>query len=193
MSLGNITRNKDNSLTKMKMDFDDEGDLNGSTPEIEAYWKERRTGDYKTLNIFIYEQIVGALGVCNFPEEDRPRDEYYLDACHIVADSLPDSGSQGVWNAGGVAVHETGHWFGLFHVWSDECDDEGDLVADTPQQKMPSMAGCSDPDKDSCPDKPGNDNSHNFMDYSGDECVTEFTSGQRARMHNMYHSIRSKK
>lgn len=181
------------------MEFNDEDDLSGSTPAIEAYWKKRRTGDYKTLNIFVYEEISGAQGLCNFPDEDRTPEQYYLDACHVVASSLPGSGSKGAWNAGGAAVHEVGHWFGLLHVWSDSCDDEGDLVADTPQQKAPStVAGdspdgqCAVPEKDSCPNEPGTDNSSNFMDYAGDDCAEGFTQGQRARMHNVYHSIRSK-
>jgi len=197
MKLGNITRNLDNSLTKLSMTFDDEGALNGSTPEIEAFWKKRRTGDYRTLNIFVYEQMTGALGACNFPDEDRTEETFYLDACHIVSDTLPDSGTMGVWNAGGGAVHEVGHWFGLFHVWGDSCEDEGDLVADTPAQRSPSMSTPSSPScegvRDSCPDQAGHDSVHNFMDYSGDDCASEFTAGQKARMHTMFETIRAKK
>lgn len=199
MELGNITRNLDNRLTSLEMEFDDEDDLSGSTPAIEAWWKRRRTGDYKTLNIFVYEKIQGAQGLCNFPDEDRTPENYYLDACHIVADSIPGSGSDSAWNAGGAAVHEVGHWFGLLHVWSDDCDDEGDLVGDTAQQTSPSIVmndsedgRCALKESDSCPGKPGKDNANNFMDYAGDDCAEEFTLGQRARMHNVYHSIRSK-
>lgn len=192
MNLGNITRTRNDNLTKLAIKFDDEDNLSGSTPEIEAWWKSYRTGDYKTLNIFIYQQMENALGICNMPDEDREADTFYLDACHIVADSMPEAHSGGIWNNGASAVHEVGHWFGLLHVWSDSCNDEGDMVHDTAQQIEPSMFGCQNV-TDSCPNKPGKDNSHNFMDYSGDKCQTEFTPGQRNRMHHMYHTIRVRK
>src|SRR5687767_2252508 len=98
MILGDITRTRDSNLTKMEIECDDEDRLGGSTPEIEAFWKKQRTGDYKTLNIFIYQQMSNSLGICNFPDEDRKEDTYYLDACHIVADTMPGSGTGGVWN-----------------------------------------------------------------------------------------------
>jgi hypothetical protein len=192
MILGDVTRTLNDDLVKMEIEFDDEDDLAGSTPEIEAFWRKHRTGDYKSLHIFVYQQMDNALGICNFPDKDRKADTFYLDACHIVADSMPGSGSKGIWNNGGSAVHEVGHWFGLLHTWSESCDDEGDLIYDTPPQIEPSMRGCENV-TDSCPDKPGMAKGNNFMDYSGDECQTEFTAGQKERMHHLWHAIRAKK
>jgi Pregnancy-associated plasma protein-A len=51
-------------------------------------------------------------------------------------------------------VHETGHWLGVYHVFDVQlgCADN-DFVADTPSQKVPSVA--CDIGKDTCPNSPG--------------------------------------
>ena len=73
------------------------------------------------------------------------------------------------YNLGKTAVHEVGHWFGLLHTFQDNtCDsgDAGDFIDDTPRQSV-STDGCP-VGKDSCPDQPGLDPIHNFMDYGTD-------------------------
>ena len=57
--------------------------------------------------------------------------------------------------------------FGLFHVFQGQaCSGAGDMVDDTPIQSI-ATSGCP-ASQDSCPADPGEDNIHNYMDYSYD-------------------------
>jgi len=49
--------------------------------------------------------------------------------------------------------------------------------------------GCPE-GQDSCPDLPGLDPIHNYMDYSYDTCYTMFTAGQTSRMQTMFSAYR---
>ena len=89
---------------------------------------------------------------------------------------------------GDTIVHETGHWMGLFHTFEGGCTPPGDLVADTPYEREPSYA-CNT-HRDTCPDQPGLDPVHNFMDYSWDSCMNQFTPGQVARMDTAFAKYR---
>jgi len=44
--------------------------------------------------------------------------------------------------------------------------------------------------QDSCPDHPGLDPIHNYMDYSSNPCQHEFTPGQEERMYQSYYNLR---
>lgn len=81
------------------------------------------------------------------------------------------------YNKGRTLSHETGHWFGLRHIWGDGvCAD--DFVGDTPTQRT-SSTGC--PNATSCNDvTPAM--VQNYMDYSNDACMNIFTLGQKDRM-----------
>ncbi len=74
-------------------------------------------------------------------------------------------------------THETGHWFGLRHIWGDGvCAD--DFVGDTPIQRNAS-SGC--PNSLSC-DNVNPAMVQNYMDYSNHACMNIFTEGQKDRM-----------
>lgn len=60
---------------------------------------------------------------------------------------------------------------------------------DTPQESM-STSGCPS-GKDSCPNDPGLDPINNYMDYSTDECYTQFTADQIMRIQNMFNLYRA--
>ena len=125
-----------------------------------------RKGTYSSLNLYFLSDLSGGLlGICNFPTNAAPGSSAYnQDGCDVLADSLP-GGSATNYNLGGTAAHETGHWFGLFHVFQGQsCSGSGDSVSDTPIQKV-ATSGCPS-SQDSCPNSAGLDNIHNYMDYS---------------------------
>lgn len=138
-----------------------------------AMKRQLRQGDYKTLNLYFTDvaklEGMEALGYCFFPEPNvsTGSQTFIRDGCVIVAETVP-GGSAAPYNLGGTAVHEVGHWFNLFHTFQDGCNG-GDLVSDTPAQAS-QTSGCP-ARRDSCPNQPGDDPIHNYMDYS-DEYVT---------------------
>lgn len=83
---------------------------------------------------------------------------------------------------GRTATHEVGHYLGLEHTFSNGCGSatacytSGDLICDTKPQSIPTT-GCSDGQSCGIPDP-----IHNYMDYSDDLCMTQFTPEQARRM-----------
>ncbi|VUC23353.1 unnamed protein product [Clonostachys rosea] len=151
-----------------------------------------RKGSYKDLNLFFLGSMGGQVtGQCSFPlnltDFPDPSTMVSRDGCMIVSNTIP-GGPHLTYNLGLNAVHEVGHWFGLIHVFTDTCGGNGDEVEDTPEQATETY-GCPI-GKDSCPDFPGVDSIHNYMDYSDDGCKTEFTPGQVSRMHNAWSTYR---
>jgi hypothetical protein len=86
-------------------------------------------------------------------------------------------------NGAETATHEACHWLNLAHTFEGACNNWGDHVADTPPEATPT-SGCP-AGKDTC-SEPGLDPIHNYMDYSYDQCYTEFTAGQALRMQDAW-------
>ncbi|KAI3390295.1 hypothetical protein diail_10434 [Diaporthe ilicicola] len=150
-----------------------------------------RQGTYADLNLYYLSDLsenLGLLGYSFYPETEVDEATLSRDGVVNLAGTLPGA-EMAEYNQGITTVHEVGHWLGLFHTFQgDSCTGEGDLVADTPQQAE-STSGCP-ASSDTCPDSPGLDPIHNYMDYATDVCKTEFTPGQIARAQDVYATLR---
>jgi hypothetical protein len=138
--------------------------------------KELAINPSKILNFYTADTKV--LGWARFPwdyDEDS-----YLHGTIIGYSTLP-GGDRYPYNQGHTATHEIGHYFGLWHTFQGGCTG-GDDVADTPAQANGSNKYDCNENLDTCPEDPGNDPVHNFMNYTDDYCIDNFTQDQSDRM-----------
>jgi Pregnancy-associated plasma protein-A len=137
-------------------------------------------GGTNALNL--YSTTAAAyLGWAYLPSIVTKPGQAYLDGIVIDWESMPGTSTLYArrYDQGETATHEAGHWLNLEHTFYGGCNANGDFVADTPAEKVPT-SGCP-AGKDTC-SAPGLDPIHNYMDYSYDSCYTEFTPGQAQRM-----------
>ena len=202
-SVGNLTTQQINAqITALNDGFggDEGGDdtgfsftLAGVTRTNNAVWYASRSGGAEhamkqalkvggdsTLNV--YTTSGGAyLGWAYLPEITDTA-QAYLDGIVIDWRTVPGASNEyaNEFDEGDTLTHEAGHWLNLEHTFFGQCNKSGDFVDDTPPQKSAS-SGCPE-GSDTCPSKPGLDPIHNYMDYSDDDCITQFTPGQSQRM-----------
>lgn len=103
----------------------------------------------------------------------------------------PDNPNAGANDRGRTAVHEVGHWLGLFHTFQDSCKGmtpqtcnlQGDFICDTPPEKEATY-GAPNLLQNTCNETPVDEKDMwmNYMDYVDDNQMHMFTQDQRARM-----------
>lgn len=151
------------------------------------------------LNLYTANLGDSLLGWATFPSdlEFNPK----VDGVVILYTSLPAADGTanpegGPFGLGHTATHEVGHWLGLYHTFQGGCVPPGDEVDDTPPHRTNS--GCPAVPPDTCvgdkdpmaPTKPWTDPIKNFMNYTSDACMNEFTERQTRRTREQSTSFR---
>jgi hypothetical protein len=143
-----------------------------------SYWNSLAWNPDRYLNIYT-NTASGALGYVPFlPQEGNVGGNE--DRVVVLWSTYGEDGPYGPpFDQGRTLTHEVGHYLGLFHVFDGcggNCATSGDRVCDTTTQSTPTW-GCSNSNSCSTPD-----NIDNYMDYSDDLCMEQFTPNQGRRM-----------
>ena len=148
----------------------------GSLNERNCKSQHQAITPQKGLNFYTANPGGGLLGWATFPHEMAGDPD--MDGVVMKFGTLP-GGDTNPYNLGLTAVHEVGHWLGLYHTFQDGCFGDGDEVNDTPSHAGPNFGKPEDAGQpwnacnpsDLCP-------IHNYMNYVDDDWMNEFTQGQ---------------
>ncbi len=156
-----------------------------NSDEEEAMMTALALDPARYLNVYTARLGSDYLGWATVPNTRSEADP--LTGVVLLDQSLP-GGRATPYHLGHTGTHEVGHWMGLYHTFQGGCSAPNDGVGDTPQER----SGASDcpQNRDSCPDDPGLDPVHNYMDYSSDACMTGFTAGQNERIQALVSQFR---
>lgn len=156
-----------------------------------------RRGGSGTLNVYTGAPVTPTgmplLGYATFPSDYAGNP--VRDGVVMLDQSVP-GGAEARYNYGDTLTHEVGHWLGLFHTFQGGCSTDatggGDSVADTPAE---STAFFGVPQAgtivNTCTTIDGRDPVENFMDYTDDDGLFQFTAGQSVRMDTLAGSFRA--
>ncbi|KAI0347508.1 metalloprotease [Trametopsis cervina] len=190
-------------ITVLNQDYAGSGltfTLAGTTRTVNAQWfnsvddtsslqttmkKQLRQGGVNALNVYTVGFTSSSLlGYSTFPSSysGNPTD----DGVVMLYSSVP-GGTATNYNLGRTLTHEAGHWVGLYHTFQGGCSGSGDQVSDTPAEAS-SASGCPT-GRDTC-SSAGVDPIHNYMDYTYDSCMNQFTPGQITRLQGQLRTYR---
>ncbi|KAL7526584.1 hypothetical protein ACHAXR_001553, partial [Thalassiosira sp. AJA248-18] len=97
---------------------------------------------------------------------------------------------------GDTLTHEVGHWLNLEHTHTDSCGGPGDYMDEYDNNVDPSREDEATFDcpvgEDNCNQDGGPNPIHNFMAYTQDNCMDEFTPGQKLWMQSAWETYRHK-
>ncbi|KAL3816948.1 hypothetical protein ACHAXA_001776 [Cyclostephanos tholiformis] len=153
-----------------------------------------RVGGSETLNVYVSSPGDGSiLGYSYYPQIS----DFVDDGVTILNAAMP-GGPLGTYSEGDTLVHEVGHWLDLVHTHDNGCDGDGDYMSPSANEETPSF-GCP-VYKSECPS--GLDTEglpmrelnpiHNFMSYTNDDCMDQFTPGQIVRIQQAWETYRHK-
>jgi len=158
------------------------------------------------INVWVGLDAGGVLGYATFPGTAGAAD----DGIFLNAQSFANNACYTIpqYNLARTAVHEVGHYMGLFHIWGDEGGCNGDDfrqlpgscimptglfnpagqgntptdVGDTPNQGGATTNCGTGVVLDACATAAPGKMYQNYMDYTSDACYSMFTNKQVARM-----------
>ncbi len=146
-----------------------------------SYWNTLSWDPDRYLNLYS-NSASGALGYVPFLPQSGPvgsNSDRVVVLWSTVGRNTPIGAP---FNQGRSATHEVGHYLGLYHTFdggcgSAACYTTGDLICDTNAESQPNF-GCN-PGSTSCG---STDPVRNYMNYSDDTCMNQFTEEQARRM-----------
>jgi len=150
----------------------------GSVEEREAKTYLHVTPE-RNLNFYTAGIASPLLGWATFPYEldgDRIRDGVVM-----LDESLP-GGNAAPFNLGITAVHEIGHWLGLYHTFQGGCIGFGDQIDDTVSHKEPNSGKPLDGEPHGACKIGEFAPIHNYMNYCDDDWLNEFSAEQINRI-----------